>query len=171
MARYHIIDAATGYAVNAMIWDGQSDLILPEGQFAQLDDGSPVSLPPEPQAPTPTTVPELIAYAKTTRDAAEAGGITVFGVAIATDDRSKTLVLGARRRVERDPALITKWAANDGFVYPLNAATVIAVSDAIGDYVAALFDTYAEVMAAITDGSVTTSAQIDARFAAVEVAY
>lgn len=120
--------------------------------------------------PPPPPV-DLAAYAKAARDAAENGGIVVSGVPVATDDRSKTLVLGARRRVEKDPAIVTSWAAADGNVYPLDAATIIAVSDAIGDFVAALFEAYAHVVSGILGGTVTTTAQIDATFGAVDVAF
>lgn len=114
---------------------------------------------------------DLAAYAKAARDRHEDGGITVSGVPIATDDRSKTLVLGARRRVEKDPSLVTKWSAADGSIYPLDAGTIIAVSDAIGDFVAELFEAYAGIMADLAAGTITTPGEIDARYGALDVAF
>lgn len=119
----------------------------------------------------PPGIVDLSAYAKIARDRHEDGGITVSGVPIATDDRSKTLVLGARRRVEKDPSLVTKWSAADGSIYPLDASTIIAVSDAIGDFVAELFETYAGIMADLAAGTITTPGEIDARYGALDVAF
>jgi hypothetical protein len=114
---------------------------------------------------------DLAAYAKSARDRHEEGGITVSGVPIATDDRSKTLVLGARRRVEKDPSLVTKWSAADGSIYPLDASTIIAVSDAIGDFVAELFEAYAGIMVDLAAGTIKTPEEIDARYGALDVAF
>jgi hypothetical protein len=114
---------------------------------------------------------DLVAYAKTARDRHEEAGITVSGVPIATDDRSKTLVLGARRRVEKDQSLVTKWSAADGSVYPLDARTIIAVSDAIGDFVAELFEAYADIMADLAVDKITTPQEIDARYGRLNVAF
>jgi hypothetical protein len=50
-------------------------------------------------------------------------------------------------------------------VYPLNATQVIALSNAVLAHVQACFATYASIKAAITAGTITTTAQIDAAFA------
>lgn len=121
--------------------------------------------------PLPEGMIDLAGYAKAARDRHEENGISVSGVPIATDDRSKTLVLGARRRVEKDPSLVTKWSAADGAVYPLDASTVIAISDAIGDFVAELFEAYAGIMADLAAGKITTPGEIDARYGALDVAF
>lgn len=129
-------------------------------------DGSSI-VPYEPPLPPI----DLDAYLDQASRAHEYGGIVVSGVPVSTTDRSKTLVMGARLRVERDPSLTTKWAAADGQSYPLDAAAVIAVSDAIGTFVSACFDAYAEMKAGIADGTIVATDQIDAAFGAVEVAY
>lgn len=134
---------------------------------AYLKDGTLAASPSTP-GPFP---PDLFAYAKEARDTHENGGITVQGVPVSTDDRSKTLVLGARARAEADATLVTSWAAADGHVYPLTSAQIIAVSDAIGAFVAELFEEYAKVMADVSAGTITTTAQIDARYGALNVAF
>lgn len=120
-------------------------------------------------APPPPPV-DLAAYAKRMRDEVENGGIVMAGIPIATDDRSKVLVLGARRRAEKDPTITTLWAAEDGNTYPLTAGMVIGISDAIGDHVDACFSVYVEVRAAIAARTITTPGQIDAAFSALRSA-
>jgi Domain of unknown function (DUF4376) len=74
---------------------------------------------------------DLVAYAKQRRWELETGGITVGGVSVYTDDRSKLMILGARARAQSNPDLVEEWDAADGQVYPLSAAQIIAISDAV----------------------------------------
>jgi hypothetical protein len=52
--------------------------------------------------PLPTK-DELIAYAADVRWRKEVGGIVVAGVPVATDDRSKQMIIGARLAANSDP--------------------------------------------------------------------
>jgi hypothetical protein len=117
-----------------------------------------------PPVPVPPTLTE---YAATKRWDTEVAGISVGGIPVYTDDRSKLMVMGARIRAAADPNVIEKWAAADGEVYDLDAATIIAISDAIAAHVSACFSTFAEVKTAIAAGTITTYAGIDAAFATV----
>lgn len=116
------------------------------------------------QTPQPTTA-ELIAYAATARWRKETGGITVGGIPIATDDRSKQMIMGVRIAADADAGFTTPWVAADGAIHTVDAATVIAISNAVLAHVAACFATYAAVKAAIDDETITTFAEIDAAFA------
>ena len=78
----------------------------------------------------------------------EVGGIEVNGMEVATDRDSQGLVLGAAFAASMDPAYVVKWKTADGFV-DLDAATVIALAQAIRAHVQAAFDREAQVVALI----------------------
>lgn len=122
---------------------------------------------PEAPVPAPITPADLVAYAADARWRREVGGIVVDGLRIATDDRSKLLIAGARIQAEADPAWSTVWTAADGSRHPVSSAQVIAISAAVLDHVDACFRRQGDVLAAITAGTITTKAEIDAAFAAV----
>ncbi|HRO00334.1 MAG TPA: DUF4376 domain-containing protein [Nitrobacter sp.] len=107
---------------------------------------------------------DLKAYAADKRWQKEVGGITVNGVPIATDDRSKQMIMGARMAAEADSNFTTPWVANDGNVHTLTAAEVIAISNAVLAHVAACFATFATVAAKIDSEEIAGAAQVDAAF-------
>lgn len=109
-------------------------------------------------------VTDLKAYAADKRWRKEVGGIVVNGVPIATDDRSKQMIMGARLAAEADPNFTTPWVANDNSVHTLSAAEVIAISNAVLAHVAGCFATYATVAPQIESGAIAGAAQIDAAF-------
>ncbi len=112
------------------------------------------------------TKAQLIAYAKKKRWEKEVGGITVNGVAVSTDDRSKLLIAGSRLAAQADPEWKTVWDGADGESYPVNAAAMIVISDAVQRHVNVdCFEDYSTVKAGINAGTITTLAEIDAVFA------
>lgn len=120
-------------------------------------DGSTFGPPAEPSV-------DLIAYAADLRWRREVGGITLDGVPVATDDRSKMMILGARVAASADPAWQTVWQGSDGNAYPVDAATMIAISDAVQDHVNRTFATFAAVKSGIEAGTITAPTEIDATF-------
>ncbi len=120
--------------------------------------------PPPP--PAPPTKEELTAYAADARWRKEVGGITVAGVPVATDDRSKQMIIGARIAADADANWTSQWVGADGSIYPINAAAIVAISDAVQAHVNACFATFASVKTEIDAGTITTNAEIDAAFAA-----
>lgn len=104
----------------------------------------------------------LTAYAADKRWRVETGGITVAGVAIATDDRSKQMIIGARIAADADAGWSTPWVAADGTVVPVDALTMIVISNAVLAHVSACFAIYAAVAADIEAGDITTTDEIDA---------
>lgn len=78
----------------------------------------------------PPTQDELVAYASNARYAKEIGGIVVADVPVATDDRSKQMILGARVAADVDPDA-TQWVGADGIIYPITAAAMIMISNAV----------------------------------------
>jgi len=115
------------------------------------------------------TVPSpdgLIAYASNARWVKEVAGITVNGVLVATDDRSKQMILGARVKANADSAFTTPWVGADGSITVLTAAQIIAISDAVLSHVQSCFQSFATLVPGLiaTPPTITTTAQIDAAF-------
>lgn len=108
---------------------------------------------------------DLSAYAADARWRNETGGITIAGVPVATDDRSKQMIIGARVAADADPNWTSQWVGADGAIYPIDAAAIIAISNAVQAHVNACFATFATVKAEIDAGAITTTAEIDAAFA------
>ncbi|TCR07363.1 DUF4376 domain-containing protein [Neorhizobium sp. JUb45] len=108
---------------------------------------------------------DLNTYTATKRWEREVGGIVVGGLDVATDDRSKIMISGARMKADKDPAFTAQWKCPDGSFITLDAATIIHASDAVLDHVNDCFSIEADVLAAIVDGSISTSADVDAAFA------
>jgi hypothetical protein len=117
-----------------------------------------------PSAP-PDVAVDLLAYAANLRWQIETGGIVIAGVPVATDDRSKMMILGARVAAAANEDWSTVWHGADGGSYPLNAGGMIAISDAVEAHVNATFATFASIKVDIEAGDITTSAEIDAAFA------
>lgn len=109
-------------------------------------------------------VTDLKSYAADKRWQKEIGGITVNGISIATDDRSKQMIIGARMAAEADSSFTTPWVASDGSVHTLAAADVIGISNAVLAHVGSCFATYATVAAQIDSADITSAEQIDAAF-------
>lgn len=112
--------------------------------------------------------PDLIAHTAQKRWEKEVGGTIVGGMAIHTDDRSKSLIMGARMVAEADLDFTTDWKAADGSFVTIDAATIVAVSNAVLAHVASCFAIEAQVIAAIGNGAITTTGEIDAAFAAAQ---
>ena len=74
----------------------------------------------------------------------ETGGITVNGLSVSTDDRSKLMLNGARNAAMVNEEFVTKWKTPQGFV-TLNSAQIIALSDAVAAHVNACFLAEAQV--------------------------
>lgn len=90
----------------------------------------------------------------------EIGGITVNGVQIQTDRESRAILTGAYVRAKEDNAYIVRWKTPAGFV-TLNAAQIIAISDAVADHVqkcyAAEADVYSDILTMTSKQDVETA--------------
>lgn len=107
----------------------------------------------------------LTLYAADKRWQKETGGFEFSGLHIATDDRSKIMIAGAREAAKGYPDFTTPWVTTTGEIALLDAATIIAISDAVGAHVNNAFGIYAQVLPQIQDGTITDQSQIDAAFA------
>lgn len=75
---------------------------------------------------------------------AEVGGVILNGMAIDTGRESQSLITGAALAATLDPDYTCGWKTESGFV-TLNAATVIAVAQAVRAHMQACFDREAEL--------------------------
>jgi len=103
----------------------------------------------------------LLAHAAGRRWRVETGGITVSDAPIATDDRSKTMIMGARIKADADPDYSVGWKTDAGFV-ALTSAQIIDISNAVLAHVDACFAAEAAVRSGIEGGDIQTIAEIDA---------
>lgn len=85
---------------------------------------------------------------------AEVAGITVNGMAVATDRDSQSLITGAALAAMRDPAYVCRWKTATGFV-ELNAEQLTAVADTVRAHVQACFDREAALLAELDAGTLT----------------
>lgn len=85
---------------------------------------------------------------------AEVAGITVNGMAVATDRDSQSLITGAAIAAMRDPAYVCRWKTATGFV-ELNAEQLTAVADTVRAHVQACFDREAALLAELDAGTLT----------------
>ena len=74
------------------------------------------------------------------RYAAEIAGVTVGGFTVRTDRESQALITGAALKATQDATYTCRWKTESGFV-TLDAATIIAVADAVRSHVQGCFDT------------------------------
>jgi len=73
------------------------------------------------------------------RYAAEIAGVTVGGVTVRTDRESQALITGAALKAMQDATYTCRWKTESGFV-TLDAATIIAIADAVRSHVQTCFD-------------------------------
>jgi len=115
---------------------------------------------------------DLSAYAKMKRDATELSGITVNGIAVASDPDSQTRVANAYAGMQVTGAPSIRFKAASGFIV-LSLDQVKAIGSALFAHTQACFDAEDEVDAALSAAppTITTTDQVDAVFAAVRSAY
>ena len=70
---------------------------------------------------------------------AETGGMTFNGIEVATDRESQALLMGAVLAAQNNPQYKANWKAKNGW-FELDAATLIAIADAVRSHVQACFD-------------------------------
>ncbi|WP_376958199.1 DUF4376 domain-containing protein [Azospirillum sp. A26] len=95
----------------------------------------------------------------------ETGGIVIRGVTVATDDRSKTLILGKRAKARENPDMTFRWKAAGGEWVDLTGVQIIGIADAVADHVQACFDREGELHDAIdaaTDAAAVLAVDIAA---------
>jgi len=74
----------------------------------------------------------------------ETGGVDFASINVATDDRSKLMLLGAADQARRDSGFTTRWKTDAGWI-ELNATQLVAAADAVRAHVQACFAREAEL--------------------------
>lgn len=105
------------------------------------------------------TKEELKAFAQSYRREIEDGGIDANGMYIATDDRSKTMVLGALVAARSSPQWGTVWQTADGAGIPIGLQEIEMISDLVQTHINAVFLVYSEVAGRIEDDTLVSVAQ------------
>lgn len=131
-------------------WDANPPAGAVEVPFAPADARQVWSFELEKWLSAPITA-EAIA---SRRYQAEVAGITLAGMHINTDDRSKLLINGAALDATIDPEYVMQWKMANGFV-ELTAGQVIGIARAVRAHVQACFDREAELLAALEAGTLT----------------
>ena len=91
----------------------------------------------------------------------EVEGVTVNGVPFATDRQSQSKLASERERAKSGTRTDgARWKCADGVFRSFTNAEIIAAADAIGSYVASLFEAEADVAADIAAGTITTAAGV-----------
>lgn len=112
---------------------------------------------------TPYAAPpiDLYAYAAAKRWAVQSGGISVGGVSVDTGDASRSMIADAVAYVQAAGGASIAFKATSGWV-TLTSGEVVAIGLAVGAHVQACFAAERAIAAAISAGTVTTTAEIDA---------
>ena len=103
----------------------------------------------------------LLDYAADKKWRVETGGILFNGFPIATDDRSKIMLLGAREKAKDNPSFQDEWHIGANRTVTLDAATIIALSNRVLDHVSQCFAFERKLSAKINEGVITTFEQIE----------
>lgn len=108
------------------------------------------------ESPALPETPVSAAMVAERRYRAETAGVSVRGLRIDTDDRSKLLINGAALEALIDPAYSMQWKCQGEFVQ-LDAGQILEVARAVRGHVQACFDREAELLAKLNEGTLSTS--------------
>ncbi len=115
-------------------------------------------------------VPELSAEAKTAllmsyvsakHRSVAYNSVTVNGVIVSTTADGRVDLAGAVQLAQLVPGHVFDWVCVTGPIQ-LTAAQVAALGVAVGQWVQAVYTVYGKIVTGINDGTITTTAQIDA---------
>lgn len=87
---------------------------------------------------------------------AETSGLTINGMFVNTEDRSKTLMNGSAIKAMRNPEYVLRWKTPTGFI-DLSSEQVLYIAEAVADFVQLCFDREDELVAALIAGTFTDS--------------
>lgn len=145
---------------------------LAPNEAAKWDDDHWTIVPIVVDPGTRTLEPvDLTHYAGDVRWRLETGGTGMIfenvPVPLATDRDSQVKVFAARYQADQDPDFTVNWKCTDGVWRVLNAAAILAASDAILLHVKKCFDTEQLVVQKIGTGEISSVPQVDAAFSAM----
>lgn len=103
----------------------------------------------------PQTREQLLQVFAARRYQAEVSGITIDGLSVYTDRTTQNKLTAASNRAQRNAEYTVNWKLTSGAFINLNATTIIAIGDTVGDHVQACYDREGELAAAVEDGTYT----------------
>ncbi len=145
----------------AAVWDGEKWAITEDwrgsegyviGELTVIEALGPLPEGWSDEPPLPTLDEAKAAKKNEIADArwdVEIGGIEVGGIPIKTDDRSKSLLKAAYDEAKEDPGFRDGWKGADGVFREVDAATIIAVYNALRQHVRDCFAKEARKLAEI----------------------
>jgi len=92
---------------------------------------------------------ELTELARTMRQQVEQGGFEFMGMTLPSDRDSQLMINGAVAAAKDDPTFATIWQVTPTTFVPLDAATIIAMGQAMRDHINAAFTAQANTVAAV----------------------
>jgi hypothetical protein len=130
---------------------GEDSAIMEDGQI-WLSQSQRFLTEAEAEAVRPSAQDRLKAQVEARRDEAIAAGIVIDGLPVQTDDISQQRITGAALAASLDPTLEVRWKVGNGAFVTLDAASVIAIAQAVRAHVQACFDREADLRDAIDAG-------------------
>jgi hypothetical protein len=116
--------------------------------------------------PVPEVPIDLAAVAKDTRRQYEEGGLSVNGMAIATDRDSQAMITQAVVSYSLNPGLKINWKLPDGTFMPLTQDIVVQMAMITMGHVQRCFDTESQVLDNIAKDIIKTPEDVEAFFKA-----
>jgi hypothetical protein len=110
---------------------------------------------------------DLYAYATAVRDKTLGAGITVNGQPFATDPITTMSLNSAFIYTQGKTGETFQWKLPDGSFVTLDKAGVAALQTCVAEYGQSCYQCESDTIMAIDAGTITTSAQVDAAFAAI----
>lgn len=90
----------------------------------------------------PAPVYDFSEELKKIRDAKIYGGITVGGISLDTDETTQNRLTGMVVKAEKDSQFSVNWVVDNSTVTTLDAATIIALGDAVVDHIQKCFNAF-----------------------------
>lgn len=129
--------------------------------------GDPAAFDPPLSAKAPPPPPiDLADYISTGHKTLRDGGVQIGGMRIATDAESRGLIDGAYALSQARPDAKIDFKAASGWI-TVDAQTMQTIAVAVGQWVQLCYSAYRRLDEARAGGTVTTTDQVDAAYAAV----
>ena len=120
--------------------------------------------------PTLTTYTkgQLRNYNSDLRTRKVAGGMVAAGIPVKTDDISRGFINDARTHAVDNANYTTVWYGSDGNFYPVDAPTIIAMSDAVTQHTTDCYTVFSSTdNTIVTTTNISMISQIDALYSAL----
>lgn len=163
---------------NANVWSSKRAMSVPTTDQAYLD-WTAAGLAPPPLADM-AALEQLLAeqyppgslksYNPDARYRKAGGGVIITSLSpipFLTDPTSRNTINSGYQYAQANPAHITHWKLSDGTFIQLTSAQMATLNNSVTTFVQSCFTCENTNLTAITGGTITTIAQIDAAYAAI----